>query len=246
LWKSWPAYVCYMLLLISLVTLLVGYYHRNIRRRNARRLKLFELEKEKEGYDAKIEIFTNIADEIRTPLTLIKGAVEWAYEMATDATSVRRNLKLVKSYTDRLVALTTQLLDFRKTESNQVALQYVRADINRLIHELTSDFKPAAEKRDIAIRIFEPPMPLTAAVDREAFVKIVSNLLANAIKYADRYVSIEWEADTDTQQFKLTIANDGELIPVEYREKIFEPFFQIPNQKDVQGTGIGLSLARSL
>ncbi len=246
LWKSWPAHVFYVLLFILLVALLVRYYHRNIRRRNGRRLKLFELEKEKEVYHAKIEFFTNIAHEIRTPLTLIKGPVEWAYERATDATTVRRNLKLVKSYTDRLVALTTQLLDFRKAESSQVALQYVHADINRLIHELTSDFKPAAEKRGIAIRVFEPSMPLTAAVDREAFVKIVSNLLANAVKYADRYVSIEWEADTDTQQFKLTIANDGELIPAEYREKIFEPFFRVPNQKDVQGTGIGLSLARSL
>lgn len=245
-WKSWPAYVCYALVLISVVALLVWYYHRSVRRRNARQLKLFELEKEKEVYRAKIDFFTNIAHEIRTPLTLIKGPVEWAYERATNATTVRRNLKLVKSYTDRLVALTTQLLDFRKTESSQVALQYVQTDINRLIHDLISDFKPAAEKRHIAIRMFEPPLPLTAVVDREAFVKIVSNLLSNAVKYADRYVSVEWDADTDATQFTLTVANDGERIPAEYREKVFEPFFRVPNQMDVQGTGIGLSLARSL
>src|SRR5690606_11872539 len=182
----------------------------------------------------------------RTPLTLIKGPVEWAYERTTNATTVRRNLKLVKSYTDRLVALTTQLLDFRKTESSQVALQYVQTDINRLIHDLISDFKPAAEKRHIAIRMCEPSLALTAVVDREAFAKIVSTLLSNAVKYADRYVSVEWDADTDATQFTLTVANDGERIPAEYREKVFEPFFRVPNQMDVQGTGIGLSLARSL
>src|SRR5690606_35408988 len=194
----------------------------------------------------KIDFFTNIAHEIRPALTLIKGPVGWAYERATTATTVRRNLKLVKSYTDRLVALTTQLLDLRQPGSSPGALHHVQTDTNRRINDLISDFKPAAEKRHIAIRMFEPSLPLTAVVDREAFVKIVSNLLSNAVKYADRYVSVEWDADTDATQFTLTVANDGERIPAEYREKVFEPFFRVPNQMDVQGTGIGLSLARSL
>lgn len=245
-WKSWPAYIGYALAFVLLVATAVYYYHLNIKRRNARRLKLFELEMEREVYQSKIEFFTNIAHEIRTPLTLIKGPVEWAYDKAEDTVAVKRNLRLVKNYTDRLITLTTQLLDFRKAEIKQFTLNFVVTDISQVMNELISDFKPAAEKREIALRIFEPEAPLTAAVDPEAFVKIVGNLLSNAIKYADRYVSIEWEEDAGAQRFSVTVANDGDLIPRGYEEKIFEPFFRIPGQKDVQGTGIGLSLARSL
>lgn len=246
LWKSWPAYVCYALAVLLLVASTVYYYHRNVKRRNARRLKLRELEMEKEAYRSKIEFFTNIAHEIRTPLTLIKGPVEWAYDKAEDAGAVKRNLTLVKNYTDRLVALTTQLLDFRKAEINQFSLNFAHTDIGMTTANLIADFTPEAEKRDIVLRAFGQKMPLMAAVDREAFVKIVSNLLSNAIKYADQYVSVEWEEDAIAQQFSVIVANDGEIIPEKYREKIFEPFFRIPSRKEVQGTGIGLSLARSL
>ena len=246
LWRSWPAYICYALALLLLVAAVVYYYHRNVKRRNARRLKLFELEMEKEAYQSKIEFFTNIAHEIRTPLTLIKGPVEWAYNKAEDAVAVKRNLNLVKNYTDRLVALTTQLLDFRKAEINQFSLHFVPTDISQVVDQLITDFIPEAEKRGIVLRTFRPDMPLTAAVDQEAFVKIVSNLLSNAIKYADRYISVEWEKEVEGQRFAVTVANDGEVIPAEYREQVFEPFFRTPGRKEVPGTGIGLSLARSL
>jgi len=245
-WKSWPAYICYALAFLLLVATIVYYYHRNIKRRNARRLKVFELEMEKEVYQSKIEFFTNIAHEIRTPLTLIKGPVEWAYDKAEDSVAVKRNLTLVKNYTDRLIALTTQLLDFRKAEINQFTLNFVVTDVNKVMNELIADFKPAAEKRDITLRIFEPETTLTAAIDQEAFIKIVSNLLSNAIKYASQYVSIEWDAGDDLQRFAVTVANDGDLIPPAYRKKIFEPFFRIPGRNEIHGTGIGLSLARSL
>lgn len=245
-WKSWPAYMAYALASALAIAAIGYYYHRNTKRRNARKLQLYELEMEKEAYQSKIEFFTHIAHEIRTPLTLIKGPVEWAHDKAHDQVAVRRNLRLVRKYTDRLVDLTTQLLDFRKAETDQFTLNFVATPVNPLIGELVGDFTPAAEKRGLQLRCFDPGHPIVAAIDREAFIKIVGNLLSNAVKYAERYISIEFEFDGEGRRFSVTVANDGPPIPPVYREKIFEPFFRIPGRDEAQGTGIGLSLARSL
>src|SRR5690606_4382090 len=184
--------------------------------------------------------------DIRTPLTLIKVPVEWANDIEEDSVVVKRNLSLLKNYTERQIELTTQLLHCRKLDLNQLKLKHAVTDVNKVMNELIADFKPAAKKSDITIRIFEPETTLTAAIDQEAFIKIVSNLLSNAIKYASQYVSIEWDAGDDLQRFAVTVANDGDLIPPAYRKKIFEPFFRIPGRNEIHGTGIGLSLARSL
>jgi len=82
-------------------------------------------------------------------------------------------------------------------------------------------------------------------VDHEGFTKIVSNLINNAVKYCLSYVSVTLKTD-DTQLFFI-VANDGNIIPMELRERIFEPFFRIDTaEHSTSGTGIGLALARSL
>ncbi|EDM34333.1 two-component system sensor histidine kinase/response regulator hybrid [Pedobacter sp. BAL39] len=75
-WKSLPAYLMYVFLCLAAVSFLVHRYHKRQERKNRRRMEVFEHEKEKEIYQAKIEFFTNVAHEIRTPLTLIKGPME--------------------------------------------------------------------------------------------------------------------------------------------------------------------------
>ena len=82
-------------------------------------------------------------------------------------------------------------------------------------------------------------------VDHESFTKIISNLINNAVKYCQSYISVTLKANE--KEFSLTITNDGNIIPVNLREKIFEPFFHIDSSEhSVSGTGIGLALARSL
>ena len=83
--------------------------------------------------------------------------------------------------------------------------------------------------------------------DDEALNKIFSNLFSNAIKYADKKVSVKLMKTAKEDEFVfLEVRNDGLLIPDDMREKIFEPFFRLKQSSKQKGTGIGLALARSL
>ncbi|WP_354376113.1 ligand-binding sensor domain-containing protein [Pedobacter africanus] len=245
-WKSYPAYFCYLLVFAISLFWSVRYYHRYLERRNQNKLQLFEHEKEKEIYQAKIEFFTNIAHEIQTPLTLILGPVERMIKKVAEQEGLKKSLLMVEKNAKRLAELTSQLLDFRKTEMNQFGLNFVNTDINHLLNEQISAFRQEAEKNNISLGMELPRNHITVFADREALVKICSNLISNAIKYAASTVMVGLAAvQPDDEQFTIRFSNDGRGIPEEFRDKIFEPFFRLYS-KDKPGTGIGLSLAKSL
>ncbi len=245
-WKSYIAYGVYLLFSGISLYLAIRYYHRRVERRNLRKLQLFEHEKEKEIYQAKIEFFTNIAHEIQTPLTLIVGPIERLLKKAERHQDMQKGLLMVEKNARRLNELTAQLLDFRKTEMDQFGLNFVNIDIVQLVGDQVSVFKPIAEKQRINLTFNTPDQQLIAFVDREALVKICSNLISNAVKYAatETTVSIV-KHQPDDQNFVIQFSNDGRGIPAEFSKQIFEPFFRL-NGTDKPGTGIGLPLAKSL
>ncbi|WP_158795541.1 two-component regulator propeller domain-containing protein [Pedobacter sp. L105] len=245
-WKSTLAYVIYLLLFCLSVYLLIQYYKGYLNKKNQARLQLFELEKEKEIYQAKIEFFTHIAHEIQTPLTLIIGPVERVLKKIEEVPLLRKSLLMIEKNANRLLELTTQLLDFRKTEMNEFGLSFVNTNINDLLHDQAETFRAEAEKKNIVLTLELPDEPIIAFVDAEAFIKITSNLISNAIKYGSSVIWIRMPAFTaGDKNFIISMSNDGKSIPKEFREKIFEPFFRISGHTQ-PGTGIGLSLARSL
>ncbi len=246
LWKSYPAYCLYLLLVAISLFWSIRYYHRHLERKNLNKLQLFEHEKEKEIYQAKIEFFTNIAHEIQTPLTLILGPLERMIKKAEAQWGIKKSLLMVEKNAKRLAELTSQLLDFRKTEMHQFGLSFVNTDIKRLLKEQIAVFKPEAEKSNICLDLELPGGPVTVFADTEALVKICSNLISNAIKYAAKTATVILaEVHPTDEQITIRFINDGKGIPAEFSEKIFEPFFRLQNT-DQPGTGIGLPLAKSL
>ncbi|WP_316828529.1 two-component regulator propeller domain-containing protein [Pedobacter miscanthi] len=244
-WKSITAYICYLLMAAIVLFLAIRYYHRYIEHKNLNKLQLFEHEKEKEIYQSKIEFFTNIAHEIQTPLTLILGPVEMMLEEAQEQ-PIKSSLLMVEKNANRLAKLTNQLLDFRKTEMHQFGLNFVNTNINSLLKEQIDAFKPEAQKSNISLDLELPKNNIIAFADREALVKICNNLISNAIKYGTSKVMVRLTTSQQTDgQFTITFTNDGRGIPQQYQSQIFEPFFRLYG-KDKPGTGIGLSLAKSL
>lgn len=246
-WKSPTAYLLYTLLFLTGVLLSVRRYHQRIKEKNNRKLAFLQNEKEKEIYQAKIEFFTHVAHEIRTPLTLIKGPMEKVIALSGAVPQISSNLKIMARNTDRLLKLTNQLLDFRKTESNGFSLNFVKTDVSLLLKDLFLRFKPAAEQRQISFTLNLFSSAFFAYVDNEAFNKILSNLTDNAIKYAGSRAEIcLLPVNEGDQTFVIEIKNDGDLIPPELREAVFEVFFRIKPQGKQSGSGIGLPLAHSL
>jgi len=206
-----------------------------------------KIKKEKEIYEAKIDFFTNVAHEIRTPLTLIKGPLEFLAEKKDQVPEIRDDVNTIERNTNRLIALVTQILDFRKTEIKGFSLDFTRVDISQLLTESVESFGSLAKNKMLSMSLELPEDDVIAYADEEALIKIFSNLLSNAVKYAREKISIRLSAiKREGGSFRLEVINDGDPIPTEMKEKIFEPFYRLKNQTRQKGTGIGLALARSL
>lgn len=239
------AYALYLLLGICSAAVAFRYYRRRNRQQQRLAMEKFEREKERELYTAKIDFFTNVAHEIRTPLTLIKSPLENVLASTELPADVRDDLEIMDLNTDRLLHLVNQLLDFRKTETRGFRLNFVECDVAELLKQTYTRFTPVVRQRGLGFT-FEMPEHIPASVDREALIKIASNLFANAIRHAIGYIHIR--VCVADERLTLSISNDGNIIPPEEREEIFKPFVQYTesHSHSVSGTGIGLALARSL
>ncbi|UYQ91454.1 ATP-binding protein [Chitinophaga horti] len=244
-WLSFPAYFAYGACTLLLIYFLIRTYHRRQRERHQRKMAIFEQQKEKEIYKAKIEFFTNVAHEIRTPLTLIKGPLEMVIDELGEHPGVKKSLQNIERNTARLVALTDQLLDFRQTEHQDFRLSFVEADIPLTVQKNVQAFAVAAQQKSLAFELQLPAQHFSAFIDMEAFHKIIDNLIGNALKYAGSQVLVTVEEPGEQGNFVIRVMNDGALIPWQLREKIFEPFFRIHSMEQ-PGSGIGLPLARAL
>lgn len=246
-WASQWAYALYALLLVITVLYIIRSYHQRTEEKNKRKMELLEHEKEKELYQAKIEFFTNVAHEIKTPLTLIKGPLEKVIRKTDEQPELHNSLRIMERNTNRLIRLTNQLLDFRQTETRGFSLSFTPVNISELLEETYANFKPLAEQRGLYFTMELPATPLYTMADQEALNKILTNIFSNAIKYAGSEVQVQLlPVQPGDLQFTIGIANDGHLIPADMKEKIFEPFFRLKKTEKQQGTGIGLALARSL
>ena len=235
-WVTPWAYLLYVIAGAFLLYYLVRTYHR-----------LQEDKKEKAIYQANIEFFTNIAHEIKTPLTLIKGPVENLSEMVNDVPAIKEDVVTMERNTNRLVNLINQILDFRQIETRGFSLDFSSVNINEILKEIYLTFEPVAKKRKLDYHLDLPSYDLHTMADAEALNKIFTNLYSNATKYADKRVNIKLTPpQSDDNELIIEISNDGYLIPKGLREKIFEPFFRLKETIKQKGTGIGLALARSL
>ena len=246
-WLSGWAYLFYVVIAIAAVYALVVYTSNKIKLRNKRRIEQLENQKERELYEAKIEFFTQITHEIRTPLTLIKGPLETVIKKYAPAPEVLNYLLTMEKNADRLLDLTNQLLDFRKIESKEYSLNLMQNNISEILREHYLRFKNAAEDKQIHFQLNFPLTDFYSKADAEALNKILSNLLSNAIKYAEKRVDVVLQVpEQEDGQYIITVKNDGYLIPEEMRERIFESFVRLKQTSNQIGTGIGLALARSL
>jgi signal transduction histidine kinase/ligand-binding sensor domain-containing protein len=235
-WATFYAYLLYAIAIATLCWYLITTYHKRI-----------EDKKEKEIYEAKINFFTVVAHEIRTPLTLIKGPVENLLEKISEVPGIKDDVLTMERNTNRLVTLVTQILDFRATETKGFSICFSKVDITEIIQEEYQSFLPVAKKRNLSYTTDLPQGSVFIMADEEALHKIFSNLFSNAVKYAAGTVHIRLlPAAKDGRLLTVEICNDGFEIPAEMKEKIFEPFYRLKETIRQKGTGIGLALARSL
>lgn len=246
-WKSTLAYILYTLVVTFIIFFAIKAYDRKIKEKNRRRLESMKHQREKSLYKAKIDFYTLIAHEIRTPLTLIKAPLEKAMGNTIEDTTVQKHLRLIEKSTNRLVTLSNQLLDFRKAEVRGFGMNFKRLNITDLVQEICNDFRPSLENREY-LRLETSESPVYGETDEEALIKILTNLIDNALKYSRSFVRVTLDAKDipDDPAIVIRITNDGAVIPQHLKEMVFKPFYRLENETGKRGTGLGLALSRSL
>lgn len=244
-WASMPAYLSYIAIGLLIIFFLIRGYDKRIKEKNRRRLDLLKYQREKSLYQAKIDFFTQIVHEIRTPLTMIKAPLEKVM-LGNHSGADAKNLKLIEKSTNRLITLSGQILDFRKIETGSFTLSFKNLFVNNVLLENYKLFQSIHQPKGIEFDLDMTP-EIEAELDEEALVKIIVNLLDNASKYCESFVRVKMERDeNDGSFFRILFMNDGLPIPDQLRKKIFEPFYRVKKEIYKQGTGIGLALAQSL
>lgn len=244
-WKSGWAYFAYILLIGFAVTAwFLWYRNRKEMQLRAHEQSMMDI-KDKELYRSKVNFFTEIAHEIRTPLSLIDLPLEAMEELKIEDPQFKNYLSVTRKNTRRLLDLTGQLLDFEKIDSSRLTLKRENVDITALLNDTADRFEtPMRLDGKTLVRDIDPH-PLTVVTDREAIIKIVSNLLNNARKYGKSTVRLS--LSRSGQDFMIKVASDGEKIRPEDRESIFRAFYQTDVAAEMKnGVGIGLPLSRSL
>lgn len=244
--RSKLAYLMYALILLIGVIFAMQYYVKRTNKRQKERIKRLNEEKEKELYNAKIDFFTNIAHEIRTPLSLIIGPLEYLIKNTNINNTYGEYLSIIEQNYKRLYTLVTQLLDFRKVDSGAYKLTYDSYQIKNVITKVTCIFELLARQKKINIDISSIPGDMSIIIDEEAFTKIISNLLSNAMKYAKSNIMIT--ATDNGTEIIVTVTDDGIGITDQEKTKIFDAFYQVKTNSELNklGIGIGLHMTRSL
>lgn len=241
LMSNWMLFV-YLLLLI-----LAGYIIKlRIAAVQRRKMMKFSHAKEKELYEAKIGFFTNIAHEIRTPLSLISAPLESILSSGDGNDKTRRNLTVMQSNVRRLLELINQLLDFRKMEAQLMRLNFHKANVSELIMEICRRYEEFAKLHGVKLDTQGVDQNISCVLDSEAFKKIIGNLMSNAMKYADKHISVSMHDDLQAGVLRLEVVDDGPGIKEKDMEKIFESFYRVDDHGKHPGSGLGLPLARSL
>lgn len=206
----------------------------------------------KEANQAKINFFTNISHEFRTPLTLIIGPLKELLNNieTTSQAELQRKFKIVYGNASKLLMLVNQLLDFRKADTNNLPLQYSKLDIVDFARQTAFLFNDMAKRKKIDFKFTATFAKLDICFDQDKMEKILFNLLSNAFKFTPANGEIILKLDLDksgsTQNLCLSVSDTGLGIAEEEQEAIFEPFFQSSKQDKQQeaGSGIGLALVK--
>jgi len=201
----------------------------------------------------KTRFFNNISHEFRTPLTLILSPLE---NMAAEKGSLKPEPKQIDRMHRnalRLLGLINQLMDLSKLDAGSLKLELTEGDLVKEVKSIVTGFVPLAERKDIKFRYMLPEKPIKTFYDADKLEKILSNLLSNAFKFTPEKGTIDCKMEylekTDkkkTPEVRITVKDSGKGIPPEQSEKIFDRFYQVEEQKEGGGTGIGLSLTREL
>nr|WP_295927730.1 two-component regulator propeller domain-containing protein [uncultured Dyadobacter sp.] len=242
-------------LVYGLLGLFAGIYiFKTLKNRRLVKQKMLAHSRREEVNEAKLQFFINIAHEIRTPLTLVVSPLQKL--QSQDYNAERMHLyDIMGRNTKRILDLVNQLMDIRKIEKGQMALQFSHVEMVDFTKEICLLFEEQIETKKIEFVVDAPPQKIFAHIDPLNFDKVLINVLSNAFKFTPKGGRIRVALSvSDTRngngrhELRMAVEDSGPFIDQHETERIFDCFYQSDSHRDHNryGTGIGLHLVKQL
>jgi signal transduction histidine kinase/CheY-like chemotaxis protein len=199
---------------------------------------------------ARIDLIANVSHELRTPLNAIMGVSDLLRDTALSEEQ-RKLVKTLQRSADGLLAQLNDLLDFAKLDNGRLQLEAIEFSLREVVEDVVALFEPSAHAKHLVLLLHvEEGASVTAVGDPLRLRQVVSNLVGNAIKFADRgrvAVTLSTSADAEARA-RITVSDEGPGIDPADRERLFQPFQQRDSStaRRFGGTGLGLAISREL
>ncbi len=196
--------------------------------------------------EARLNFFTGLSHEFKTPITLIISSIESLAEGIKGRRSKLANeLELIYNNSNRLLRLINQLLDFRKVEDRKFTLRASKTNLFLFSQSIFKDFQREANKRNIAFKLTSNNEEIELFMDRNLMDKVYFNLLSNAFKFTPENGKIEIQIIDHFDKNKVSVhfKDSGIGIPEKDMGQVFQAFFKGSNNRK-NGSGIGLHLSK--
>ncbi|MDH6304430.1 signal transduction histidine kinase/ligand-binding sensor domain-containing protein/DNA-binding response OmpR family regulator [Parabacteroides sp. PF5-5] len=245
-WKTTWARLTYFFLLVG------GgiWFFRRMTRRSEKKLAYAQenmrVTQQLEMDEMKLRFFTNISHEFRTPLTLILSPLEDLLKKAKDPEE-KESLRIMRRNAKHLLTLVNQLLDFRKLDMNAHTLQKSLGDIVTFVRQQSEVFNEVMARKDINFSYTSSLKHFYMYFDADKLGKVLINLLSNAYKFTPEKGTINVHLlQTEDNKVQISITDNGEGVPEDELDKIFDRFYQTKTENSInyQGSGIGLHISK--
>ena len=187
----------------------------------------------------KLQFFTNVSHEIKTPLTLILGPLNKISKELPPDSPLADDIHIIKKNADRLKRVVSQLLDFRKVESNKMDMRVAEIDLVTFIEDISSYFDNMAQSKQIQYSFQHDVSSVMLWVDTDKMEKILANLLSNAFKFTPDGGTVTIRLQDHAGYVILSVEDNGKGIQPQNLSSVFDQFFTADH---LTGTGIGLHL----
>jgi len=192
-------------------------------------------------------ISNNIAHDLRTPLTRLRGRLETIQRDSNNETA--EGIQEVLNETDNLLSTFNAMLRINKVESGAQKGHFTGIAIDNLLQDVVGFYEPLAEDKDILIH-YTVKSDSNINADRDMIFQVFSNLFDNAVKYTPHKgvisIGTEFIQNNNSQYIRIELSDSGKGIPESEREKVLEPFYRLEKHRDHQGNGLGLSLVAAI
>ena len=207
------------------------------------------MDKERESERTKNELITNVAHDLRTPLTSIIGYLELL------SGPVKLNEEMRKKYLDitykkskRLQKLIEDLFGFTKLNYGKISMKVSKVDIVKLLSQMLEEFYPNFMEKNLAYELQSNVTAKVITADGNLLARLFDNLINNAIKYGSEGKKIIVKVDATDTVVTVSVTNFGYVIPKEELPLLFEKFYRVEQSRSVNtgGTGLGLAIAKNI